>query len=69
MKQSLLNQSPLETDPVGTKLIDSVTLHFPFPRETRVHNRHSILYDALPPISRPAEHESPEKTHKAMGAH
>ena len=43
------------TNPVETKLIDSVTLHFPFARETRVNNPHSILYAALPPISRPTQ--------------
>ena len=50
-----VEEEPVGTDLVETKLIDSVTLHFPFPRETRVNNPHSVLYAALPPISRPTQ--------------
>ncbi len=50
-----LGTKSVETNAVETKLIDSVTLHFPFPRETRFHNPHSILYAALPLIPQPAQ--------------
>ena len=57
-----------QNEGVETKLIDSVTLRLPFSRETRVHNPHSILDAALPPISRPApttEIKAPTKVHSA----
>ena len=58
----------VETKPVETKLIDSVTLHLPFPRETRVHNAHSILHDALPPICQPAPTEGTDAPTKVQSA-
>ena len=55
---------PVETMPVETKLIDSVTLHFPFSCETRVHNPDSIL-----PISRPAQPAPIEGTEALTRVH
>ena len=66
-----LNRHPdleAQNEPVETKLIDSVTLHLPFPRETRVHNAHSILHDALPPICQPAPTEGTDAPTKVQSA-
>ncbi len=57
-----------EYESAGTKLVETkLTL----PRETRVHNPHSLLYAVLPPISLPSppvpvtEIEAPEKVYDA----
>ncbi len=72
-KSNESESQPAENEPVGTNLTDSITLRFPFPRETRVLNPHSNLYAALPPISRSAERaptagtEAPTKVYGAGG--
>ena len=54
-------QSDLESrnEPVETKLKGSIPLQLPLSRENRVHDPHSILYAALPPIP---ETETPVKS-------
>ena len=71
-KQPIENEI-VETKPVETKLSGSMTLHLPLPRETRIHNPHSILYAALPPIVKSAEpvpnmESDTPVAHKAMGS-
>ncbi len=70
-QQTTIQSTESETEPVEAKLIGSVTLRLPLPRETRVLNPHSTLYAALPPISQPAkpapttETEAPTKVQSA----
>ena len=52
-----LEAESVATNPVETKLIDSVTLHLPFARETRFNNPHNIPYAA--------EIEAPTKVQSA----
>ena len=68
--ETLMQTVENETKPVETNLTEPIAPHIPLPLENRIHNPHSLLYAALPPISpaKPAPIttiEEPTKVHSA----